>query len=398
MRRVKERFGVVVPVSPNWGRMVQQEIDFLTDIITSRSGREQRHALRDSGRWSFQFTASATQERLFRLRNDLAEDQTGLSFFATPWRHVQITSTADAEDATVEVAEAPFWLAPGVHVIVQTRTAEEVLLVEDINLESILFTSGLAFPITGSARLYEARHVRYQDDIQFQLATAGVWESNMRLVEVPVTTPMHLPAEGTPETFQGTRLFLTRPDWGDSPSMRIRRERETFDPGRGKTFDWSPVDFNQNQIEFTHFQRSREDIERLIAFYSREKGRRGSFWMPTWTKDILVQGSSATTLTVPGSDFYYAYQVATNTNRHVIAFWPFGGHQINTLTDLEINGDGDTVATFGSSWAQTVTPTTRLHWLELRRFAADKITVDWHTTQYARLKLATVGLKTEEVE
>lgn len=399
MRSVRQRdFARIIPVPPNWRRPVQHEIDFLSNIITSRSGREQRHALRDSGRWSFQFEVAMAEDRLFRLRNDLADDQTGAWFFPVPWRAVRTSDDAPEGQPLLAFEEVPFWMQPGTALIVQTFDTEEVVVVESVEPGAVLLEEGLSFEAPEGARVYEARQVRFNEEVQFTMQAAGVWTANLRLSEVPVTTPPALPSMAGLPSFAGTDLFLDRPNWGDLPTITLKRERENFDPGRGRTHVITPVDFTRHDVQFEHFERDTSGAEWLIGFFSRQKGRRGSFWMPSWTSDFRVRSAAGASVVMHGSDFFYARAASVSTHKHVIAFWPNGGYQINTITGLSINLAGDTVVTFGSSWANPVGPSTRLHWLLLRRFAADKITVDWLTTRAARIKFSTTTLMTEEVE
>lgn len=396
MRTTKSRQGWITPIRPNWRKAVQQELNFLTDVIVSRSEQEQRFSLRQTPRIEYQFDATITGARLDRFRADIYQRQVEPFWFPLDWRQAQITTGALAGTDGFSVASPPFWLVVGARVVIQTDTTEELAEVETIAGAVVTLVDALTYDAPTGATIREARQVRLPDDIQFRQLTSSIWETTVRLSEVPAANTFTFP-EVTPDVFFDTEVFLEKPDWSTTPTMTIGQTRETFDPTVGADFVWTPTDFSRIDIESSHFERSRLSSEELIGFFARCYGRRKPFWSPTWTKDVTVVSAAGSSVVVQGLDSVTGY-AALNVMKYMIAFWPDGSHQINEVVTLTASGADATELGFAGAWDNTVDNSTRLHWLPLRRLSADKITVDWWTTTLAKVKLSTTTLKTEEVD
>jgi hypothetical protein len=398
MRNTKERAGWVLPIRPNWQRQVQLELDFLTDIFVSRNGKERREALRHTPRWSMNFQIAATKDRLKRLRADLNIRQTEPFFMPVEWRMARTISSVSPATLSLDFDDLPFWAETGVYIVIESPTTEQVAQIAVAAGDSITLVDPLEYAVPLGSKVRQARMVRFSGEVAFKPETSALWTASVRLEEVPGTSPESDIAISPPQ-FLSTDVFIHKPDWTSAPDVTIGREREVFDPGRGQTFIWSPVDFSVFEVQAAHFAFDAEEAEEVIAFFVRQKGQRGSFWMPTFTRDFPLAASTApnaTSFIIRGEEFRDGY-LNDPVYRRVIAFWPTGGYQINTISGLTINGNGDTVVAFQNQWSQALHPDSRLHWLLLSRFAADKLTVDWDTTRVARFKLATRSLMTEEV-
>lgn len=398
MQDTKERAGWVLPIKPNWRNPVQLELDFLTDIFASRNGKERREALRHTPRWALNFQIAATKERLKRLRADLNLRPVDPFYLPVEWRSATTISSVAAATLSLDFANLPFWAKTGGFVVIETASNEQVAQIAVAAGTSITFVDPLSFDVPAGSKVRQARLVRFSGEVAFKPETSALWTASVRLEEVPGSQP-ESDIGITPPQFLDTDVFIHKPDWTSAPDFTIGNERELFDPGRGRTFMWSPVDFSVLDTQTAHFAFDATEAEELIAFFARQKGQRGSFWMPTYTQDFPILSSTvpnATSFVIQGSEFRDSY-LDDPVYRRLIAFWPSGGFQINTISGLTINGNGDTVVTCQNQWAQALHPDSRLHWLLLSRFATDKLSVDWDTTKVARFKLAIRSLMTEEV-
>lgn len=396
MRTVKSREGWITPLRPNWNRQVQQELDFLTDVIVSRNEQEQRFALRQTPRINYQFQVAVAADRLNRVVADISGRQNDIFWWPLDWRTAVITSGASAGADAFSLTSVPFWLRAGASIIIQTETTEELALVDDVTTGTVTLAEGLAYHAPTGAKIREARAVRFPNEVEFRQTTSKVWEATVRLSEVPAVNIFSAPAI-SPGQHLETDLFEPTPDWSDAPRLKIGRTRELFDPMMGRDSIFSATDFFRRETEFSVFERTTPDMEELIAFFARQFGQRGSFWSPDLTRQLRVVGHSGNLVDVAGEDAFHGYG-ELNVLKWMVARWTDGSQQINEVTEIALDGFGDTRLTFANSWTNPVTEFTRLHWLPLRRFSSDKITVEWLTTTKAKVKLPMVTLKTEEVD
>ncbi len=382
------RNGPIAVTRPNWSRPLGVEYSFKTSIFTSRAGIEQREAMRQTARLALKFTTALSRAGLTRLHADLVEGQHQPTLVRAEWRRVKLTADHTAGGTQVEVSAAPAWLVAGIDVILTTETHEDHFTVSSVSGTTVTLGSVTVRDYSAGAKLHPAYWTRASDKIDLRASTDMVWQGNIRFDVTPgAATEVYAKAGGY--AFGCREVFLQKPNWRDQPRLTFTQERDVFDPGIGLIDVVAPHLGDHQTMRLGYTGLTAEDAEGLIEFFQRMKGRRGSFWMPTWQRDVQP---SATPLAptdqfqVDGQDFRDAYSGHPIFNT-MIAFWEDGSFQINRLTGISGAADStDSTVEFRNDWVNPINESTKIMWMPLWRFDSDTLDVRWLTDEVAEMQ------------
>ena len=386
------RAGRIAPTLPNWNEPVRVAYEFSTGIVTSREGHEQRWANRQRARVAVRFNTMLTQRKLQRFMADLAESGHEPFTVIAPWRRTEIAAGAAPGATVLTVTAPPFWLVAGSSIVLAAPDFWEAAQVLSVAGSAVTISGGLSRAFPSGTTLYGAYRARAPEEPQFQAHTATVWTGEMIYDVDPGSDPQATPA-ASPALFEGREVFLTRPDWSDRPRVSFRELREMVDSEFGVVQSSSPTRRTDMELRLRYVGLDAESSEDLIAFFLRHKGRRGSFWMPTWQRDLTPTGtvaSGATTFTVAGTDAFYGFS-GSDLYNVVIARWP-GGHQVNRVTGLAIVS-GNTRFTFANPWSASLDAAAMISWCPRWRFETDRLEVSRQTSTVAEMQFALVTIR-----
>jgi len=373
----KTRIGPIVPVAPDWAPGIRQSLTFRTSILTAYDGTEQREALRAKGRVALEMSDLLHGERRQRVMADLATRPDAVFHLALRWRAVAVASSASV---VLSLSEIPFWMAPGLPVVLANEDTEEAAVVESVGDPQI--TLATAPSITPTV-VYFAYYVRLPDDPSLDARSSRVWTSSMTFSVVPGTDPQ-LHREITVPQFEGEDLFLDKPNWRDAPQIGYASNRREFDPGFGVTEVDNPRSFYPRGDQWTMTGFSVEKVEELVAFFARHRGRRGAFRAPTWQQDITAAATAAAGSSTLVANSSAVAQFDGDSTFQVV----YAAGQVNRVTGIAASGS-EALLTMQDAWDQDITPDTKISWCPRRRFATDKIEIDWKTTQVAEMVFST---------
>lgn len=396
MRLTPTRYGRVAPTLADWRRPVEVTFEFKTDIITSRQGYEQRAAMRENARVTIQQQSILVQEEAKRFLGDVAQKQEIPFVLPVDWRRVVLTAPAAPGATTVTVDAVPFWLVAGSHLVLFGAGTVESAVVQSVAGNVVTLTAALSGTYVSGDHAKGAYSARAQGEVSFRAETNNLWRGTITYEVEPGSDPQAVPT-ASPETFEGREVFLTAPNWRTRPRLSLKQRREIVDSGRGTIDVGSPTGRSEMELRLLYSGLVPGSAEDLIAFFLRQKGKRGEFWMPTWQQDIPNGTGSlgGSVLSITGQEAYFAYADSDVFNV-LIAHYADGSHQINRVNDVLVNGL-DTEFSMASPWAQAVDATTRLSWCPLWRFATDRLEVERITAGVAEMNFTVTTLRNEGV-
>lgn len=395
IRRLKNRNAWVAPFDHNWSSGVKCEVEYMTDVIRHRQGQEQRHAIRQEPRINMDITGILTETKLQVFRAEMVYRQTHPFAAKTPWRRVALADTALAGATEIELESAPFWVQPGVKLILEDLVSLKLATVASVDGTTVTLEDPLDETISGThGRAHEAHWYYVPDEIGMTHPVDGVATFGVDLLQVPGSGPISFMPQDRPD-YNSLPLFMDRPNWASSVNLALRREREVFDPGMHRSFVWSPVDYSEMGTTSNKFEFDRDKAENALGFFAAMRGKQGAFWAPDWTKSFEHLGLASGRLRIPGPEFRQAYEGSPVFDR-LIHFRPDGTYQINRVVQYHTVGE-ETRLQFANAWQQPITASSKLRWLLLQRFATDKITPEWLTSKVCQIQMATTTLRTSEV-
>ena len=397
MNALYDRVGRIIAAAPNWSSPVAVEYQFKTNVYAARDGGEQRESLRQTARVALTYNTILDRAAMRRHAGDLAEGQHIPFVVPCEWRRMALTAgTTGGVDTTLNLDDTPFWLVAGVDLVVTNGAVAERVTVASVGVGAVVLVSPIVSDFAAGAEVFHAYSARVQDSANFRAVTDRTRTAAIRLDVDPVSDPQPIKA-AVPTTFEGRELFLVKPNWREEPQLTFWQDREDVDSSVGLIEVGTPrVDHTYTlQMGFTRITASA--AEDLIATFLRMKGRRGSFWMPTWQQDIeprVTAAAASTSLEVEGSEFHAAYG-ASQVYNVLAVFWPDGSHQINRIASIDLDVSLNTILTMTDPWAFDVGEGAQVMWCPLWRFASDVLEVEWITTRVAEMTLAMQTLSDE---
>lgn len=378
---------VLFPFAPNWRDSISLNYQFKTEIITSRSGKEQRRAVRANPRKTVAFgitLPSATPLDQFMVRNHL--DVITVADYS---RHVRLVSGVPFDGQVFEVDVVPDWMSAGRAIILggQQRTVSAV----SGNLVTIDAPSVVAVP--SGEQIFPAVNGRLDDSISVQKLTDRAVEASISIQLTPGSVPAD-DADSPQEVFNGREVFLFEPNWASPVDGSYSVTTDTVDFGFGRTMTYTPMRFDTRIRQIQVVFPTQTDRADAVSFFTRMKGRRGEFYMPTWSDDLVVArpaDADSLLMWVKGREVYETY--AGSTTRKAIVLRTPDGYQFYRRV-LNITTDGvDSLIETDIEWSVDIDETIGLSWLPVARFATDDFAMECVTDEVGRAQFSTQSLE-----
>lgn len=386
----KARTGRIPALPTNWADPVVARYVYDTEISTVRDGSEQRWAHRQTPRLQIGQSSLLDVSEWTRFAADMAEGQNDVFYAPVPWRFSFLD--APSGGTTLTINTMPFWAVANALVIIEDETKMELATIASVASPTITLTGSLAGSFAAGSKVYLAQQVLVEASVEAQLPVSRVSVIGSQLIVKPGETP-HPFGSVTPAQHNSIDVFDYKPNWSRSVDVSFETERGQYDVeiGRIRTFDLESFNKGLRKAQFTRLDAA--SAEEIVAFFDLKKGRRGSFYTPTYTADmqaLIAQPSGTSGLTVEGEDFFNAYDAHPIWNTLYVESG--GASQINTISSMATSG-GNTVLTMADVWAFDLEQGKTLSWCPLSRFASDTLTVNWLTNEVAEMALSFVTVR-----
>lgn len=391
---LKARVGRIPATKPNWASTVSATYTFKTSVLTAAKGVEQREAIRETARLQIRFQSLLREEEYLRHQRDFAGvGQDRLFVLPNPWRLAALNAPSGA--STLELDPLPFWAVVGASVVVEDEGNVEAGTISVVAGTTITLQSPLTNVFATGAQVRPAYLARAQETASFAAKTAQVRQGAVQY-EIDPTTDPQAAATITPDTFESRDVFLTSPNWARDVTNAFNSARAMLDPSRGNIDVRSPRGFSVSVMKMQYTETTATKAEALLAFFLKMKGKRTSFFMPTWQTDMRSKALAAvatTAMTVDGTEFFDAFDGSQIFNV-VYVRYDDGSYQINRIASMVISGT-DTVLTMVDAWDSDVPAGKSLSWCPVWRFASDNLKLDWPTSAVAQASVSVQSLISE---
>ena len=282
---------------PDWSTPVTERLEWLTDVLSSPRGGEQRRALRVSPRRSFD--ASVIVEGRERAFFDLALAGWGRRVWALPvWHDMQqlITDLA-AGSLRINCTVSPLEFRAGGLGLLRGDTAfdteaVEILAIDANGLQLKRATqrhwpAGTCLYPVRTARIADIDPKRLTDQLirvqlSFDVAEASDWAAAL-----PTTL------------YRGRPVFDMRPDESEDLTVNYERLLQTLDNGSALPAVTDTAGKNFSLQQHRWFLAGRQERAAWRGMVYGLRGRAKSVWIPTHAQDLtLTKPASGSLLTV----------------------------------------------------------------------------------------------------
>jgi hypothetical protein len=377
--------------------------EYRTEIITSRSGKEQRRALRQTPRKRIEYLSALCEDNVRAFDRAMVNAQRIQLSIPERVRFVKFPDGLPPGFGALTIDPVPSWIFVGAVLILDSGFRTAFRTVESIAGTTVAFEETDASAWPAPTRLSPSLDGYLASSIPAPLVSRdhGVVEASITFEVDPGSETLEA-IGAAPATLDGREVFLAVPDrWQEIDIDRVQDGAAAIDYGFGRVRRFFPVAFSTRMWEAQYTACDFDHADRLRQFFDRMMGRQHEFYMPTWQKDlvpvsgitaagttIVVQGT-ATDATFDPSTVYKAVAVR-KTDRTWIT---------RAVTSIGSSG-GNSVITVGAAWGQDVAlpAIERVSWLPLWRMASDIMTCSWPREDVARIKLSMQMIETLAVE
>ena len=378
---------VAFPFSPDWSESVVERLEWLTEVFTAFSGKEQRVTLRNAARFGIEYRVliGGDYERVL-LENTLEAWQARV--FGVPlWYQVQTLAAELSIGVTsvpAETDESEF-VVGGLLAI--TRGVEaELIEVASIGAGTVTTATPTTKTWAKGSKVMPVRLARIVNDQSTSYLADSIVLSRVRFEGIGehATTPL---SEGA--DYLGDPVFLTRTDWSNEVGSSHHRHTTVIDNSTGLSL----LDDRSGVASVTRSHSwllgGRAGVSAFRAWLSARAGRRVAFWFPSHQNDVLLLsniGSPDTSITVENRG--YTRLPSVQVGRRDIMIWLNDGTRFyrRIVSSVE-NSDTVEVMEIDTSLGQAVTvaEVRMISFMRLSRLASDAVEISHETDAIARV-------------
>jgi len=393
----------IFPYGPNIRRAPYvMSREYRTEIITSRAGKEQRRALRQTPRKRIQYLTGVQSSCLRAFDRLMVTAQRTQLAIPDRVRFVRLASGLAGGNDSVVLDVVPSWISVGAELMLVNGSDHDTRTVSDITGTTVTFDEFDSVTWPAGTRLHPSLRGYLDASIDAPIISQrGVVDVSVAFDVDPGLEPVEDDGAAA-VTLAGREVFLKRPNrWLPISLKRNQDGVGNVDYGFGRVQKFFPIAFSTRLWEAGYTGCDFDHADEIRQFFDRMQGRRGEFYMPTWQQDLVPVSaltSAGTTITVSGTETDSVYSGSTVFK--AIGVRKTDGTWITrTVSDIGTSGL-NSVITVGSAWGQNVAVADidRVSWLPVWRFATDILSMSWPREDVAEINLSFQMLEDLTVE
>lgn len=383
------------PFKVNWNQPYVADYEFRTDEITSRSGKSQRRAVRNNPRRAITYSATLVNYETRKLAGLMAKRQSRALTISDDSCSVSVGQPLLIGNSTVSLQYVPEWLEIGETYEVKSKAGSERKEVVSISGNIISWDAGYALSHGKDVKIKKIVPVLLTTDLRADRVTDGTSNVSFSFI-IPPGEEKTWPTGDLEPLYEGKETWIRKPNWINGLSLNYIYPREELDYGRGINNYNYPINFGTQGRTLLNTCFDYEEIERVVNFFRRQKGRLGEFWVPSWEvdfvllQDILIGTNS---LLVEGVDLVRYYETDT-VHKRIYIQKKDGTFEFKRVTSISLQGS-DSFITLSDNFSQTILlqDIRKIGWLLLSRFASDTLSVSMVTDNKAQILLPILSLE-----
>jgi len=389
-------------IDVDWSIPVSETMEYLTDVLTSYTAREQRIALRRNPRTRISFLFSPVDKRASSMLEAMIYARQAGKFNVPFWPDAQkITWVVNPGDTTVFFDTALRKFRPGGLLILwRGLLCYKVYNIDKVNADHVTLTAPVAdgWQADGGTYAIPGVPARWDGVAEFNRLTS--WNNSI-MAEFQCDPQSDVSPAPQVKAY-GFDVLGIQPNMTDKRVMRYERTIRQVDSKIGgvKTFDRSGVAVSKTK-GFRWTMHGREEIAAFRAFFAARLGRCVPFWAPTWQHDLLLDApiSATDTEIVIRDSGYVKYQYNQPARRYLCFIRLDGSGQKHYRKVVGVTeGVKTETLNIDSALGVGIAPNMcMVSFLHLVRLVDDKVELTWFTREAAEANIEFIELPGEVV-
>lgn len=294
---------------PDWADGVSEKLTFLTDVMRSTTGAEQRRRVRSTPRRSVEadFLLVGPERTFWDLfMSRLAGGEVLVPFF---WEAVAVSGLVAGSTTRINFDTQHREFYPGGLVMLSGGSALdfEVLAVSGVDATGITLVSAVTRSWGRGTRLMPVAPALVDEMGSPSHKSAAVAVVSARFI---FNRPNKRVVPPDPATvYAGLPVFGQEPNWADDLDADFDREATRLDNSSGRIYQIDLLGRAFVGQAHRWFLPGRESLAEFRDLLYRNAGRRGTFWLPTFKADLSLKApvaSGSTRIVVAEAGLNYA--------------------------------------------------------------------------------------------
>lgn len=283
---------------PNWESGIREQLEWLTDVLASKTNREQRRALRAEPRRNIAFDILVNG--VDRARLDLALYSWGARYWALPiFNDVQwLSGVAAGSDVVMCNTEYSDFRDAGLAILIGDGSADyEVIEIDTVESDRLLLKKPLIndWPY---ARLFPLRTARLVDQPNLQRLTDDLVQSSVEFILTDADWP-----ELVTTLYRSFPVIDKAPDESDELTLTYNRLLNIIDNGTGELYQDDYAGVASHIQSYGWLLEGAADRANWRSLFYTLRGRQGAVWIPTFMQDLNIVAVQTDSIDITNIDY-----------------------------------------------------------------------------------------------
>lgn len=372
---------------------ILERLEWMTNVITSYNGNEQRVRVRQTPRRLFEWD--------FLLAGEDRQAAENMLFgwharpFAIPvWNDgAALTGSlsAGALSVTVDTTYRDYH-ADGLAILMTDPYTFEVLNIDSVSAGSLTLARAVESNWPAGTKIYPVRMARLPDSQPLRRFTGAAAYGRLRWQCTDISDY----TAATETTYRGYPVLDEAPNWVEDITQEYVRKLAWMDNLAGKV----TIDDEAGLPIFVQSHRwlldGRAEIDEFRQWLYARKGRLTAFWLPSWSDDLTLQATvGPLAVNIDVEHCQYVKQVNGAIGRRDIRIELIDGTVFyrRIVAASELDADTERLQV-DSAFGQTINPgdIRMISFMALVRLEADAVELRWWTWEHAEAALTVRGM------
>lgn len=382
---------IVWPFAPNWSVDYVESLDWLTDVMTSYYGYEQRVEIRAKPRRMFEYT-SLLEKIDSNVAANLLWGWQNRNFALPVWIDLTTLNTSVfIGDITLSLdTTSRGFFSGGLLILINGSMDYEVVEIESFSASSVTLAKPLERDWSAGSKVYPVNISSMPQSVQSRKLTDSVTEISTTFSAEPVQTDPYIPVISAPITYNGYEVVLRKPNWAVPIQFDNQYDYEMIDFQTGG-FRTNPTTvFPRINRRFQWILKNRSEIVDFRGLLGRLKGRLKPVYLPTWIDDFtlyLSETASSVSIRVNSNEFHK--MVGSDPALKTLMILPKSGAPIIRLIEsVGLDPLGFTTLGLNAAIGIDLNSSTlsRLSLVHLCRLTTDRVTINYESSSVATVE------------
>lgn len=377
---------LVMPEKIDWSTQPELSIQYLTEVIESFNGTEQRIALRDTPRISLNYMYSMSDEQQYRFDNKIATSSGSMLVPLWPLQ-CRLSRGVSAGDARINLTEVSAHLASSEAILISENDRHEVLSVESVDGLAVTAKTLTKNDFSESAIVVPLR-IAYPSDESNAISLLRGFDQHSITYDIDETQIQKPAPVDDFERLNARPIFPFRADRSKDVTTQYNRRREILDPLIGARSIHDRARGTVKVLDQTFTFLSEAERQRFEDFAELMNGAQGEFYIEGPGQAFeLYDNIYGPTYQFRIKQSGYSNFANSNSLAPIVAIKLYNGTTIyRTIQQVTANPDStETITTLEQTNSLSASDIETIVPLYLARFDSDEFRYIFDTTEVSTI-------------